>query len=46
MKANKKNADTGLLYVLITISAIILIGCLYCAFSEFQLDFAGANILK
>lgn len=46
MKISKDKVDTGFLYALIAISAIVLIGCLYCAYAEYQLAFAGANIIN
>jgi len=46
MKISKNNIDTKILYVAICISAIILIGCIYCAYAEYQLAFAGKNIIN
>jgi hypothetical protein len=46
MKISQNRLNTGILYALIAISSIVLIGCLYCAYTQYQLAFAGKNIIN
>jgi hypothetical protein len=46
MKISELSLNTGILYALIAISSIVLIGCLYCAYTEYQLAFVGKNIIN